>query len=191
MKSINVFKLMMMVAISISTMSLASCSDDDDEPVNTLEINPSKVEIATEATDTVIIENGTAPFTVASSNTEIATATVKDDTITITGVAKGNAFVKVTDKNQQTGLVIVAVKAASTSSLTLDKTSAEPAIGESVEVTVLDGAAPYAASVEDSEIATAEVKDNKITINGIKAGETTVTVTDKDNKSAIISVTVK
>lgn len=190
MRKFNILKVMMMAVISISAMTFASCDNDDDEPVNTLKLNPAKVEIAPKATATVTIGNGTAPFEVNSSNTKIATVTTKDKTITITGVAEGSAIVKVTDKSEQTGQVIVTVKAAS-SSLTVDKKSAEMAVGKTVDVTVSEGTAPYTVAVKDSKIATASVKDSKITIKGIKAGKTTVTVTDKNKKSATINVTVK
>ena len=181
----------MMAVISISAMTFASCDNDDDEPVNTLKLNPAKVEIAPKATATVTVGNGTAPFEVNSSNTKIATVTTKDKTITITGVAEGSAIVKVTDKSEQTGQVIVTVKAASSSSLTVDKKSVEMAVGKTVDVTVSKGTAPYTVAVKDSKIATASIKDSKITIKGIKAGKTTVTVTDKNKKSVTINVTVK
>lgn len=187
MRKFNILKVMMMAVISISAMTFASCDNDDDEPVNTLKLNPAKVEIAPKATATVTIGSGTAPFEVNSSNTKIATVTTKDKTITITGVAEGSAIVKVTDKSKQTGQVVVTVK----SSLTVDKKSAEVAVGKTVDVTVSKGTAPYTVAVKDSKIATASVKDSKITIKGIKAGKTTVTVTDKNKKSATINVTVK
>lgn len=192
MEKFNILKVMMMAVISISAMTFASCDNDDDErPVNTLKLTPAKVEIAPKATATVTIGSGTAPFVVNSSNTKIATVTSKDKTITITGVAEGSAVVRVTDKSKQTGQVVVTVKAASSSSLTVDKKSAEIAVGKTVDVTVSKGTAPYSVAVKDSKIATASVKDSKITIKGIKAGKTTVTVTDKNKKSATINVTVK
>lgn len=191
MRKFNILKVMMMAVISISAMTFASCDNDDDEPVNTLKLNPAKVEIAPKATATVTVGNGTAPFEVNSSNTKIATVTTKDKTITITGVAEGSAIVKVTDKSEQTGQVIVTVKAASSSSLTVDKKSVEMAVGKTVDVTVSKGTAPYTVAVKDSKIATASIKDSKITIKGIKAGKTTVTVTDKNKKSVTINVTVK
>ena len=190
MKKFNILKVMMMAVISISAMTFASCDNDDDEPVNTLKLNPAKVEIAPKATATVTIGSGMTPFTVRSSNTKVATVKTKGKTITITGVAEGRAVVKVTDKSKQTGQVIVTVKAAS-SSLTVDKKSAEMAVGKTVDVTVSKGTAPYTATVKDSKVATASVKDSKITIKGVKAGKTTVTVTDKNKKSATINVTVK
>jgi len=186
-RHINILKAMMMAVISISAMTFASCSDDDDEPKNTLKLTPANVEIAPKATATVTIGSGTAPFTVNSSNTKVATVAVTDKSITITGVAEGSAFVKVIDKNNQTGQVIVTVKEP----LALDKASVEVEANKTVDVTVSKGTAPYTATVKDSKVATVSVKDSKVTIKGVKAGKTTVTVTDKNKKTATISVTVK
>lgn len=191
MKKLNILKVMMMAVISISAITFASCDNDDDEPVNTLKLTPAKVEIAPKNTATVTIGSGAAPFEVNSSNTKIATATTKDKTITITGVTEGSAIVKVTDKSKQTGQVIVTVKAAPSSSLTVDKKSAEVAVGKTVDVTVSKGTEPYTVNVKDSKVATASIKGSKITIKGVKAGKTTATVTDKNKKSATINVTVK
>ena len=46
-------------------------------------------------------------------------------------------------------------------------------------------------SAKDTKIATATVKDGKIIIKGVKAGSTSVTVTDKNKKTGTISITVK
>lgn len=183
----NLLKVAMMTAMSIFALTFTSCDNDDDEPVSMLKLNPAKVEIAPKATATVTIGNGTAPFTVNSSNTKIATASLKDKTITVTGVAEGSCYVRVTDKNKQSGQVIVTVKEP----LVVDKASAEVEVGKAVDVTVSKGTAPYKATVKDTKIATATVKDSKVTIKGVKVGTTTVTVTDKNNKVATVNVTVK
>ena len=47
------------------------------------------------------------------------------------------------------------------------------------------------ATAKDTKIATVTIKDRKIIIKGVKAGSTSVTVTDKDKKAGTISVTVK
>lgn len=184
---INIFKVMMMAAIGLSAITFASCDNDDDKPENTLKLSQTKVEVAPKMAVSVTVGNGTAPFTATSSNVKIATASVTDKTISITGVAEGSAFVKVTDKTGQTGQVIVTVKEM----LTVDKASVDVEAGKTIDVVVSNGTAPYTATVNDSKVATASVKDNKVTIKGVKAGKTTVTVTDKSKKSATINVTVK
>lgn len=184
---ITILKAMMMAAIGLAAMTFTSCDKDHDKPVKTLKLSQTKVEIAPKAEASVTVGNGTAPFTATSSNEKVATASVKDKTITITGVAEGGALVKVTDKTGQTGQVIVTVKGV----LTVDKASVDVEAGKAVDVTVSNGTAPYTATVSDPKVATASVTDSKVTITGVAAGKATVTVTDKDKKSVAISVTVK
>ena len=45
--------------------------------------------------------------------------------------------------------------------------------------------------MKDKNIATAMEKDGKITVKGVKAGTTTITVMDKDKASGTFTVTVK
>ena len=69
------------------------------------------------------------------------------------------------------------------SELDFDKKSISVTAGKEETVTVKGGSAPFTA--------TATIKDGKIIIKGVKAGSTSVTVTDKDKKAGTISVTVK
>lgn len=46
------------------------------------------------------------------------------------------------------------------------------------------------AASKDDKIATATVKDAKLTIKGVKVGSTTITITDKNKKTATVVVTV-
>ena len=64
-------------------------------------------------------------------------------------------------------------------------------VGKDGIVTVKGGAQPYSAVAKDVNIATVSVKENKVNIRGVKAGKTTITVTDKDKKTGTINVTVK
>lgn len=189
MKKYNFFKVAMLAVFGLSTLSFASCDNDDDDntPANALKLNPTKVEVAPTATATVTIGGGTAPYVVTSSNAKTATATVQDKKVTITGVAEGSCVVKVADKNSQTSQVIVTVKTP----MTLDKTAVEVAVGKTADITISNGKTPYTLAVKDTKVATAVLKNNTITVKGIKAGTTTLTVTDKNKKSATAQITVK
>lgn len=46
-------------------------------------------------------------------------------------------------------------------------------------------------AVAPGATATASVTDDKVVVKGVKAGTTSITVTDKDKKTGTISVTVK
>lgn len=74
--------------------------------------------------------------------------------------------------------------------LTLEKTEVSVEVGKTVEVKVTQGNGTYTVTPASEAIATAAEKGNVITITGVKAGETTIAVKDKENKTASIKVTV-
>lgn len=75
--------------------------------------------------------------------------------------------------------------------LTFDKNSVEVFIDEEVVVKVSGGEAPYEATPVNDEFAEAAVSGSEITIKGVKEGNTTVKVTDKNGLEATIAVEVK
>lgn len=169
-----------------SVFTFASCDKDDDNTPK-LKFNSAKVEFATGKTATVTVSGGAAPYTVLSSDAKIATVTVNQSTITITGVKNGSAKITVTDKNKISGQIAVLVK----NMLDFDKNAVTVGVGKEEVVTIKGGAAPYTATSKDSKIAIASVKDGTVTVKGVKAGTTTIEVTDKDKVSGTISVTIK
>lgn len=189
MRTKNLFKSMLVAICCVSVFAFASCSDDDDDTV-TLKTNPEKIEVLTAKTGEAKITNGVSPFTVASSDDKLATAKVDKDVITVTGVKEGKVIITITDKNNSKGkLEVTVLDAAKT--LTFDKKEIEVKATESAVVTIKSGVAPYTAEVKDKTIATATVEADKVTVKGVKAGTTTITVTDKDKKTGTISVTIK
>lgn len=113
--------------------------------------------------------------------------TAGSDSVVI--VKDGTATIQVTDHAKLTGSISIEVKAAAT--LTPDKDQVSVSVGQESTVTIKDGNAPYAVTSKDAATATATVKDNTVTIKGVKAGTTQVVITDKDSKTATVSVTVK
>ncbi len=75
--------------------------------------------------------------------------------------------------------------------LTFDKNNVEVIIGEEDAVKVSGGVAPYEAMPADETVAEATVSGSDITIKGLKEGNTTVKVTDKNGLEAVIAVAVK
>lgn len=175
----------------IAALATASCDKDDDEQPQGLKLNPTKVEVVVGETADVAVSGGTAPYTATTTDKAIATASVKDNTVTVTGVKKGSAVLAVTDKNNLRGSLSISVVEKKSSALSFDKQSVEVAAGKEDVVTISGGAAPYTVTTKDAEIATASEKDGKLTVKGVKAGATTITVQDKDKKSGTIAVTVK
>lgn len=191
MKKINFLSFTIALLSCMFAMTFTSCDNDDDEDaVSTLKFNPTKAEVNTDATLAVKVSGGTAPYTVTSSNTAIATAKADDTGFTITGVKAGTTQIVVVDKNKLTGKLQVTVK-AKVSVLNFDNKTLNINAGSQSTVTVSNGTAPYTAKVADESVATATVKDNKITVTGVKAGTTNITVTDNNKVSGTVSVTVK
>lgn len=185
MKFKTVFKTMTLAVACLSAVVFASCGDDDDDN-KSMKFSASKVEIGVDSIQAVGVANCTTPLTATSSDTKIATVTVDKTTLTIKGVKAGSATVMVTDANKQTGTVSVTVK----NMLSFDKSSVAVAVGKKEIVNVKSGTAPYTVSVKDNTVAKAAIKDAAITISGLKAGTTTVTVTDKNKVTGTFKVTV-
>lgn len=74
--------------------------------------------------------------------------------------------------------------------LTLDNTEVSVIQGETATVSIKSGNGGYEVTPADATIATATVSGNEITVTGVKSGETTLTLTDKEKKSAVIKVKV-
>ncbi|MCI1639789.1 MAG: hypothetical protein LKI42_00760 [Bacteroidales bacterium] len=186
MKFLKSAAAMMLCCVSATIM--ISCKKDD-KPASALKFNPAKVEAIVGSTVSVTVSGGTEPYTVVSSDAKTATVTVTKDVIKVTGIKDGTATITVTDKDKLSSKVPVTVKTAT--GLTFDKNPVNVAVGKEDVVTINGGVAPYVVAAKDATIATAIEKDGKITVKGVKAGTTTISVTDKNKKSGTVIVTVK
>ena len=115
---------------------------------------------------------------------------VEKEKITVTGVAEGTATISVVDNDQATGSFTVTVKAAA-EKLEFDKTEVTVGVEKEEVVTVKTGTAPYTVKVADEAVATATVNEAAITVKGVKAGTTTLSVTDKDGKTGEVAIKVE
>ncbi len=183
------FSSVVMAALCLGSFAFVSCDKNDDNKTSQLSFSATKTEAQVGNTATVTVKNGTQPYTVKSSDEKIATVKVDKATITVTGVAAGKATVTVTDKNSLTGTFTVEVKAAS--ALEFDKSSVTVGVGKTSTVTVKTGTQPYTVKVADEAVATAAIDKSTITVKGVKAGSTKITVTDKDSKTGEITVKVE
>lgn len=168
----------------LSIMTTASCKKDDS--AKSMKFSASAVEVGIGAIQTVTVSNCTAPLTVKSSDEKVATVSASKTTITIKGVAAGSATISVTDANKLPGSIKVTVKEA----LSFDKTSLSVSVGKEEVINVKSGTAPYTVTVKDTKIATATVKDAAITIKGVAAGTTTLTVTDSKKVTGTVTIVV-
>lgn len=103
MKKVKFIKFTMAFFACVLAVTMGSCDKNDDPKVPDLKCTPSKVEVAPGKTATVTVSGGTAPFTVTSSDSKIATAKADKNTITITGVKNGTATILISDSKKLTG----------------------------------------------------------------------------------------
>lgn len=179
-----------MAALCLGSFVFTSCDKNDNKTPDPLTFSVTKAEVEVGKTVEVSVKNGTQPFTVKSSDEKIATVAVDKEKITVTGVAAGTATISVTDNNKAIGSFSVEVKAV-TEKLEFDKAEVTVGVEKEEVITVKTGTAPYTVKVADEAVATATVNESVVTVKGVKAGSTTVTVTDKDGKTGEISVKVE
>ncbi|MFZ6721559.1 beta strand repeat-containing protein [Undibacterium sp. Ji49W] len=152
---------------------------------------PASVTIAVAASPTYQIGGGNGPYSATSSNAAIATVSVSGTTLTITGVATGNAIIQVKDASGTP--VAIAVSVGSGTAVPL-YSSAPVAIslapGAAPVYIVGGGTAPYLATSSDTRVATAVVAGSSMTITGVAAGIATIRLVDSVGAPILISVTV-
>lgn len=74
--------------------------------------------------------------------------------------------------------------------LTVDKSAIEVIINETEVVLIKSGEAPYSAIPINKEIASVTVEKNEVRIKGLKEGQTTIQLADKNGNAAAITVKV-
>ena len=101
-------KLNYLTGIFFLSLLFVAC-DKKDEPTPKLTMTPSSVEVKISEEATVKVSGGTAPFTVVEADKTIATATVTNSDVKVTGVKEGQTTIAVTDKNKVKGTITVKV----------------------------------------------------------------------------------
>jgi hypothetical protein len=121
-------KILNLLLIVSCIFALASCKQDD--PVVELTLDKTAVGLIAGATTPVNIVTGNGNYTVTSSASDIATATVSGTVITVTGNKAGTATITLKDKDSKSISISVVVSPTSsefvwdTNSVTLDQATA-------------------------------------------------------------------
>lgn len=75
-------------------------------------------------------------------------------------------------------------------SLKLEKSVVDIQVGEKAVVKITEGNGDYKIVSTEQVVATAEIKDSEIIISGLSEGSTTITIEDKEGKTAPLTINV-
>ena len=82
----NVYSLLVMIALALTATFTACSDDDDDTPPVEIKLDENIVTLLPGESATVKILEGNGSYQVSSQNDAIATASVNESTVTVTGV---------------------------------------------------------------------------------------------------------
>mgnify|MGYP000005198842 FL=1 len=192
----NVYSLLVMVALALTATFTACSDDDDDSPPVEIKLDENIVTVLPGESIAVKVLEGNGGYQVTSQNSAIATASVNESTITVTGVMESEedqtTTIEVVDAKQKTATIKVYVtKSVNPLKIDLEETTFEMVVGDTKEIEIISGNPSY--TVVGSNVAAVEVSEvanNVFTITAKKVSETPVTVTLKDSKSREVVLTV-
>ena len=190
MKHFNPFFLM----VAIFALIITACSKDDNNPANKpelikdLTLQKTTLALKVQETATLTITSGNGNYTAKAANEATVSATVEQNTLKITAIAQGETVVTVTDAKGKTATLSVTVSGIFA---VVDKTITVQN-GAKADVKLQNGHANYAfKSTPEGVVLVSAKSDNELTVEGLKVGSATVTVTDvQSGKTDTFEVTV-
>ena len=157
---------------------------------------PSSFTIATGAQPSYGIGGGSAPFRVVSNDVSVAAVLNFNDTeFKLQGVKGGAATVVISDSTGATKLVQVTVTPTATTALQVSPTAPSASVGDVLVFRVSGGAPKYYVLVNNTSIASASTSTvsssgGTFTLNLLKAGSTTLAITDTLGQTQTFLLTV-
>ncbi len=130
-------------------------------------------------------------FEVSTTPENIVKSEIKNSKLVLTAMSSGKVRITVTDKRTGKKAEMTVNVPEEIKDVAVNKTKVEVKEGGKEEVEMTAGSGNYEVKSSDKGVATAEVKDGKVVITGVKAGTTKVTITDtKTKKTAEITVKI-
>ena len=191
MKRFNPFCVM----VALFALIIAACSKDDNKvdnkPENPKELILEKTSLTLKVaeTATLTVTSGNGSYTVKVADQAVASATVTQNTLKIAAIAQGETVVTVADAKGKTASLSVKV----TNPLKVDKTTVTLEGTSVEEIAISSGNPDYVLQSSNEDVVKATIigKESKaIRLQGVAQGVATLTLTDSENQTVIISVTV-
>lgn len=134
------------------------------------------------------VRGGVAPYSVNSSDSSIASASISGSMVTVTGQPKaGTATLVVTDSTGVTLNVSVTVQVGT---LATSPTSITGTAGTSNTITINGGLAPYSVSSSNTTVASASVSGSSVSVGLLSQGSSDIKITDAAGQAVVVAVTV-
>lgn len=168
----------------------SGCNDDD--PAYQ-ELVPSTQELIINFDETpegtIQMLQGNGNYKITSSNEDVVTAIAEGNTVKVTALKAGSANLTITDWAKMSTSVKVIVDQLSELVLTVSSSKMYP--NESKAIRIHTGNRGYKVTVDKESVAKATVdEEGNIQVESLSPGIATVTITDRLNKSAELSVNV-
>lgn len=183
--------LLYLAGFLLAASAVFSGCNDDDPAYHELVPNTQELIINFDETSegTIQMLQGNGNYKIVSSNEEVATAVAEENTIKVTALKAGSTHLTVTDWAKKSTSIKVIVDQLSELILATSSTKMYP--GESKAVNIYTGNRGYKVTVDKESVVKATVdEEGNIQVESLAPGTATVTVTDRLNKSAELSVNV-
>ena len=183
--------LLYLAGFLLAASTVFSGCNDDDPAYHELVPNTQELIINFDETSegTIQMLQGNGNYKIVSSNEEVATAVAEESTIKVTALTAGSTHLTVTDWAKKSTSIKVIVDQLSELILATSSTKMYP--GESKAVNIYTGNRGYKVTVDKESVVKATVdEEGNIQVESLAPGTAIVTVTDRLNKSAELSVNV-
>ncbi|GAB3428769.1 hypothetical protein [Niabella aquatica] len=158
-----------------------------------LALSKTSISVLSGKSEFITITSGSGKYGVKSSNTNIATASVSGNSITITGKNEGSATISVHDSLLvQTKTIAVTVTPFTIVPLSVSKDAVGVNVGQSETISIIQGSGDYTLIPGNANITNVwQLNATTIKITGISAGNTSFIIKDdKSGQQVTVSVTV-
>ena len=177
--------------LSASVLSLSGCKGNGDEPsmpsAGPLQLSAEEVTVEEGGTATVTIVSGSGSYLTSVEKTGVVTAVIKDKEIIFHGITTGSDSFMIKDRISG-DTKTVRVNVSDVAYLMGIPTQMTISGGLFRVLNVEGGSGDYeVTSADPNKVEVVSVEGSKITLKGIGAGETEITIKDKANGATVTS----
>jgi hypothetical protein len=136
------------------------------------------------------IANGSAPYTITTTSGNGVAFSFIGNTLTVSATSDGTRTLSVCSSNGTCTPLTVVVNNSSNNTLTLTPSTVTLTPGQSSQVQVYGGIAPYSIYTINGNSISQSISGNTITINGVATGASTLNICSSNGQCATLAATV-